>query len=145
MKQLVILLLFALIFATSCNKVSQRRLEGTWEVVTIEAGNFDVWENWLDSVMVRTTFYADGSQELYVFEGADVVGSSTGTYELDEDKEQLVINDTSLVFNSHGTPLDITTFRRNKMILEGRYYLHGLNAGFPIDTFVNVEWTLEKQ
>lgn len=145
MKKLIVPFLFALVFATACNKVTQGRLEGTWEVVSIEADNFDVWENWLDSILVRTTFYDGGTQEVYYIDGTDVIGLSTGTYELLEDEEQIIINDTNLVFNSHGTPIDITTFRRNKMIMEGRYYLHGLNVAFPVDSFIKVEWTLEKQ
>jgi len=146
MKHAICLLLFS-IALTSCSRVSQDRLEGNWNLVSMEqkgSGSVDIWENWLDTTEVKVSFLSDGLVKSFFFEDEVLIGFSTGDYILLEEEKQIAISDTGLVFNPHGTPLDIITLKKSEMILEGKYFIHRVNAALPVDSFITMKWTFEQ-
>lgn len=142
-----IALLFCSMVIAGCSRVSQDRLEGNWNLVSMEqksGGSTDIWENWLDTTEVKVSFLSDGVVKSFYFEADSLIGFSSGDYILLEDEKQLVISDSSLVFNGHGLPLDVTSLKKSEMILEGKYFLHAVNAALPVDSFITLEWTFEQ-
>ena len=58
MKNIIALALFALTIS-SCNKVTLKRLEGTWkvkEIKEIPGDALNTWTNWLDTTEVEVGF-----------------------------------------------------------------------------------------
>ncbi len=146
MKNSIALLLFSIAFA-GCSRVSQDRLEGNWNLVSMEqksGGSTDIWKNWLDTTEVKVSFLSDGVVKSFYFEADSLVGFSSGDYILLEDEKQLVVSDSSLVFNAHGLPLDVASLKKNEMILEGKYFLHAVNAALPVDSFITLKWTFDQ-
>ncbi|HXH19216.1 MAG TPA: hypothetical protein VNJ07_09050 [Chitinophagales bacterium] len=136
-----------ILVVVSCSKVSQERLQGTWQVKEIKeipVDIFDVWSHWLDTTQVKVVFFENGSLKTFYLSNDSLSGFSMGKYELNEEDEKLLIADTSLVFNPHGYPLDVILLRRNKLVLEGRYYLNAIETTLPPDSFKVLQWTLEK-
>ena len=145
MKSHILFLLVACILS-SCSKISQERLEGTWKVKEIKekSGSIDVWNHLLDSTEVKVAFLSDASVKTFYFEDDSLVSYSSGAYLLFPEEEQLVVSDTSLIFNSHGLPLKITGLKKKEMTLEGKYYLNGITPALPADSFALLEWTFEQ-
>lgn len=146
MKFFFALLLFSLVFA-GCSRVSQDRLEGNWDLVSMEekgSGGTELWNNLLDTIDIKASFLASGTVKTFYFEGDSLIGFSNGDYILLEDDKQLVISDTSLIFNGHGLPLDVTSLQKDEMMLEGKYFLHAINPAVPADSFITLQWTFEQ-
>lgn len=146
MKYFFALLLFSLAFA-GCSRVSQDRLEGNWDLVSMEekgSGGTELWNNLLDTIDVKVSFLSSGVVKTFYFEGDSLIGFSNGDYILMQEEKQLVVSDTSLVFNAHGLPLDITSLKKSEMILEGKYFLHAINPVWPADSFITLQWTFEQ-
>ncbi len=146
MKNTFILAVIALMFS-SCSKVSQKRLEGTWivkEIKEIPSDSLDSWHNLLDTNQVKIIFYEEGTVETYFLKNDVVTDLSTGTYQLSEDDETLVIDDSSAIFNSQGISLKIADLHRKSMTLEGPYYLKFIFPSASADAFATLRWKLEK-
>lgn len=146
MKNTFILAIIALMLS-SCSKVTQKRLEGTWivkEIKEITTDSLDSWHNLLDTNQVKVIFYEDGTVETYFLKNDSITNLSTGTYHLSEDDETLEINDSSTIFNAQGHPLDVTDLHKKSMTLEGRYYLQLIFPNANADAFVTLRWELEK-
>lgn len=146
MKHLLALLLFSFAIA-GCSRVSQDRLEGNWDLVSLEekgSGGTELWNNLLDTIDVKVSFLSSALVKTFYFEGDSLIGFSSGDYILLEEEKQVVISDTSLIFNAHGLPLDVISLKKNEMILEGKYYLHAISPSLPADTFITLEWTFEQ-
>lgn len=146
MKYGITLLLFTMLL-TGCSRVSQDRLEGSWNLISMEEkgqGNTAIWSNWLDTTEVKVSFFSNSLVKCFYFENDILVGFSNGDYILLADEEQIAISDTGLVFNPHGTPIDITSLKKDEMILEGKYFLHAVNPSLPTDSFITLEWTFQQ-
>ncbi len=141
-------LVSAIIFFTAaCSKVTEKRLQGSWQVKEIKEipdDLFGIWTNWLDTTTVKVVFSDDAEIKTFYL-GADTLsGFSAGTYVLDEAEENLFITDISILFNPKGSALAVTLLRRNKLVLEGKYYLNAIAPSLPPDSFMVLQWTLEK-
>jgi hypothetical protein len=93
MRNIIGLFLF-LIVVSSCSKVTEKRLQGTWkatEIKEIPAGVLNVWNDWLDTTVVKVGFLENGIEKSFYFEADSLVGYSEGKYELLEDEEKLII------------------------------------------------------
>ena len=136
-----------MMIASSCNKVTQKRLEGTWKVKEIEvvSGNtLDVWKSLVKTNDVKVAFYQDGSIRTVYFINEILDTSYEGTYLLSENEAKLVIDLSEKIFNPQGHPLDVAKLRKSSQTLEGRYYLQLIDSTLPADSFTTLRYNLEK-